>query len=178
MQGRLVGAAVSAALGFMAVVAGPAVAGAAHAARTQRTLTSLLAKQIRSVNHAAHAPAVLLPSFMPLDAKHLWPSGGAAGSAYALSIGAVRHCDGANACFVAEFTATKARSVFGKRVRVRGASKAGFTPLSCGASCSPPQIDFLVSGVRYTIQANLKSRHGDRAALIEAAQSAISAGPR
>ena len=61
---------------------------------------------------------------------------------------------------------------------MRGATRAGFVPLSCGASCSPPQIDFVWHGVRYTIQANLKTRQSDRAALIAAAQSAISAGPR
>lgn len=69
--------------------------------------------------------------------------------------------------------------MFGKRLRVRGASKAGFTPLSCGASCAPPQIDFLVNGIRYVIQANLKkTRKGDKATLIDAAQAAIKAGPR
>jgi hypothetical protein len=115
---------------------------------------------------------------MPLDAKHLYAIGGPSGSRYDLSIGAVRHCGGANACFVADFTAAKASSVFGKPVKVRGATKAGFVRLSCGASCAPPQIDFLVHGIRYTIQANLKTSKGDRAALIAAAESAISAGPR
>jgi hypothetical protein len=61
---------------------------------------------------------------------------------------------------------------------VKGAARAGFAPLSCGASCSPPQIDFLWHGVLYTIQANLNTKQTDRATLIAAAQSAISAGPR
>jgi hypothetical protein len=67
---------------------------------------------------------------------------------------------------------------FGRRVKVRGAAPAGCVPLSCGASCSPPQIDFVTHGVRYTIQANLKTSRGDRAALVQAAQAAIAAGPR
>jgi hypothetical protein len=154
-----------------------AAAGVAQPA-SQRSLPSLFAKQVRSVNRAARAPAVLLPRSMPLGARHLYPSGGPDGSRYDLEIGAVRHCGDADACFVAAFSAAKASKVFGKRVHVRGASKAGFIPLSCGASCAPPQIDFLVGGIRYTIQANLNARRGDRAALIAAAESAISAGPR
>jgi hypothetical protein len=143
-----------------------------------RTLPSLFARQIRAINSAPHAPAVLLPRSMPLDAKHEFAAGGPAGSSYNLSVGAVRNCGDADACAVAFFSAAEAHTVFGKRVRVRGASKAAFIPLSCGGSCSPPQIDFLVHGIRYTIQANIVSSKGDRAALIDAAQSAISAGPR
>jgi hypothetical protein len=114
---------------------------AASAAATPATLPGLLAKQIRAINAAAKSPPVLLPRGLPLDAKHLHPSGGPVGKRYDLEI--------------------------------------GFTPLSCGASCSPPQIVFVVHGVRYTIQANLKkTAKGDRATLIGAAESAIGAGPR
>lgn len=163
----------------LALASGPLAAARTEArSAAQRSLPSLLAKQIRAVNRAKHAPAVLLPKTMPLDANHLYPSGGPSGAGYALSIGAVRHCGGADACFVAEFSAVKSSRVFGRRVHVRGASKAGFIPLSCGASCSPPQLDFLVGATRYTIQANIKSGHGDRVALINAAQAAVSAGPR
>jgi hypothetical protein len=151
---------------------------AASSAEAKTTLPSLFARQIHAINAAPHAPAVLLPRSMPLDATHLFGSGGPSGFGYDLSIGAVRNCGEADACFVADFAAARAHSVFGKRVKVKGASRAGFVALSCGASCSPPQIDFLVGGFRYTIQANVISHHGDRAALIAAAQSAISAGPR
>jgi hypothetical protein len=69
--------------------------------------------------------------------------------------------------------------VSGKRVTVTGASSAGFFPLSCGASCSPPQIQFVAHGVLYTIQANLnRSAKNDKTVLIAAAESAIAAGPR
>jgi hypothetical protein len=151
----------------------------APAVGAARTLPALLARQIRAIDAAAKAPPVLLPRAMPLDAKHLYPSGGASGKRYDLEIGAVRGCGGANACFVAAFTAAPGTTVFGRRVAVTGASRAAFTPLSCGASCSPPQIAFIVHGIRYTIQANLKkTAKGDRATLIRAAESAISAGPR
>ena len=111
--------------------------------------------------------------------RHLYPSGGPSGKRYDLEIGALKNCRGANACFVADFTAAPGTTVFGKQVTVKGATKAGFQPLSCGASCSPPQIVFVVHGITYTIQANLKkTAKGDRGTLISAAESAISAGPR
>ena len=151
----------------------------APAAAAPATLTGLFVRQIDAINTAAKAPPVLLPRAMPLDARHLYPSGGPSGKRYDLEIGAVKNCGGANACFVADFTAAPGRTVFGKRVTVTGATKAGFTPLSCGASCSPPQIVFIVHAIRYTIQANLKkTAKGDRATLIGAAEAAISAGPR
>jgi hypothetical protein len=161
-------------------VAASAAAASAVAAPAGPTapLPSLFAHEIHTINAAAHAPAVLLPRSMPLDAKHLYAAGGPSGNSYDLSIGAVAHCGGADACFVAAFGAVPSTKVFGRRVTVRGATRAAFEPLSCGASCSPPQIDFIVHGVRYTIQANLRTKQTDRAALIAAAQSAISAGPR
>jgi hypothetical protein len=151
----------------------------APASEARTTLPALFTRQIRAIKAAPHAPAVLLPATIPLlDAARLYASGGRSGSGYDLEIGAVRGCRGAHVCFVAAFTASRTTAVFGRRVKVRGASRAGFVPLSCGASCSPPQIDFVVHGVRYTIQANLKTSRGDRTALVQAAQAAIAAGPR
>jgi hypothetical protein len=167
-----------AAASAVAALAVAGVPGAAARARTP-TLPALFAKQIRAINAAPQAAPVLLPANMPLDAVREYPSGGPSGRGYDLEIGAVRRCDGADACFVASFTAEPGKTVFGAPVTVTGASRAGFHPLSCGASCSPPQIDFIVKGVRYTIQANLNhSAPPDKAALIAAAESAISAGAR
>jgi hypothetical protein len=164
--------ATAAALLCAALVAPLALAAAKPA------LPSLFASRIHAIRRVAHAPAVLLPRTMPLDAKRLYAGGGISGTGYELTLGATKNCGAANACFVAAFLAAKGGQVFGKRVTVKGASRAGFVPLSCGASCSPPQIDFIRGGVRYTIQAKLKTKQSDRAALIAAAQSAISAGPR
>jgi hypothetical protein len=155
-----------------------AVAAPIAVAAAKPTLPSLFARQIRAIHRASHAPAVLLPRSMPLDTKRMFAAGGPVKAGYDLEIGAVRHCGGANACFVAGFTAVRGAKTFGQRVTVKGAARAGFLPLSCGASCSPPQIDFIWHGVLYTIQANLKTTQSDRAALVAAAESAISAGPR
>jgi hypothetical protein len=160
------------------LVASAVVLPAATTAAASPTLPALFAHQIGAIQRSAHTTPVLLPGSMPLDAKRLFASGGPDKSGYDLEIGAVRRCGDADACFVADFTAARGAKVFGRRVTVTGASRAGFLPLSCGASCSPPQIDFVWHGVLYTIQANLKTRQSDRAALIAAAQSAIRAGPR
>jgi hypothetical protein len=152
---------------------------AAAPAMASATLPGLLSTQIQKINAAPKAPPVLLPRSMPLDGKHLYPNGAAAGASYDIEIGAVKNCHDADACFIAEFSAARGGKVSGKRVTVTGASSAGFFPLSCGASCSPPQIMFIVHGVRYAIQANLKpSGSSDRAVLIAAAEAAIAAGPR
>jgi len=166
--------------GLLAVVIlGLLVAAPAAAAAATIALPTLLTKQIHAITADAKAPPLLLPPALPLDAKHLYPTGGPLGKRYDIEIGAVKNCGGANACFVADFTAEPGTTVFGKRVTVTGAAKAAFTPLSCGASCSPPQIVFIVHGIRYTIQANLKkTAKGDRATLISAAAAAITAGPR
>jgi hypothetical protein len=152
---------------------------AASAGAGTIALPTVLAKQIHAITADVKAPPVLLPRALPLDAKRLFPSGGPSGKRYAIEIGAVKNCGGADACFVADFMAEPGTTVSGKRVTVTGATKAAFHPLSCGASCSPPQIMFIVHGIQYTIQANLKkTAKGDRATLIGAAESAISAGPR
>jgi hypothetical protein len=152
---------------------------AAPAVASPMTLPGLFAKRIEAINAAPKAPPVLLPRALPVDAKHLYPTGGPSDTGYDLEIGALKGCGGANACLVAAFSAEPGTTVFGKRVTVTGATKAAYHPLSCGASCSPPQIMFVVHGITYTIQANLKkTAKGDRGTLISAAEAAISTGPR
>lgn len=162
---------------FAVLACGVALAVAGPASATN-TLPGVFARQIAAINRTPSAPAVLLPASLAFDARHLYASGGPAGRSYDLELGAVRGCRGADACFVAAFTARRASTTVGRPVTVRGATRAGFAPLSCGASCSPPQIDFLVHGILYTIQARLRTSHGDRGALVAAAESAIAAGPR
>src|SRR6185295_1924918 len=50
---------------------------------------------------------ILLPQRYVSDAKKNFPSGAAFKKSYTLSIGAVRNCGGATACFVADFAARK-----------------------------------------------------------------------
>ena len=116
------------------------------------------------------------PASLPLDGKKFFPSGGPKGAGYELSIGLVKNCGDATACFSADFLATKGGKVYGTPVTVKGASKAGYRGNFCGASCSPAQVDFVVGGFLYTIQANVLTK--PRTTLIAASQSAIAAGAR
>lgn len=64
-------------------------------------------------------------------------------------------------------------------VTVPGASEAQYHGLLCGGSCSPPQIEYIVHGVLYTIQANLAvSTPKDESTMIAAAEASIKAGSR
>ena len=158
------------------LLAAPTVS--AVTAATSANLPAVLARQIAAANRTHGAPHVLLPAHMPLDARHLYPTGTASAHGYAFALGAVRNCGNATACAVAAFSAQRGSTVSGRPVSVRGASRAGFFPLSCGGSCSPPSIEYLVHGVVYTIQANLNGSRHDQATLISAAAASIAAGPR
>jgi hypothetical protein len=156
------------------VLAGFLIAGTALAASPN--LPSLFATQIRAIHRDGAAPAVLLPTSMPLDGKRFFASGGPRGNGYDISLGLAKNCGDATVCFSAEFIATRAGVVYGTPVTVRGASQAGFRGIACGASCSPAQIDFVVRGVHYTIQATVLGNA--KSTLVAAAQSAIAAGRR
>jgi hypothetical protein len=162
------------------LVAGGALAGfliVGTAIASSPNLPSLFASQIRAIHGDSRAPAVLLPASMPLDGKKFFPSGGPKGAGYDLSIGLAKNCGDATVCFSADFLAIKGGKVYGTPVTIKGASKAGYRGISCGASCSPAQVDFVVGGFLYTIQANMTGKNG-KGTLIAAAQSAIAAGAR
>jgi hypothetical protein len=141
-------------------------------------LPALLQTQIDKVHARSHAP-VLLPSRMPTDEAQLYPTGGANRRGYDFELASAPDCGGANACFVAMFTAERGGDPFGRRrVRLSNGRRGYFTPLSCGASCSPPQIQWRERGYLYTIQANVGTRATERRELVRMANSAIIRGPR
>jgi hypothetical protein len=160
-------------------------AGAAHAVSAagpppaiKPNLPSLFAHEITAIDQAKTAPPVLLPTTVPLERTKLYASGGTDKSGWDVSIGAVKNCGGADACFVADFEAIKGRKTFGTPVTLKGATKAAYKPMSCGASCAPATIDFIVHGVLYLFQVQTLQSRNAKATMIAAAQSAIEAGAR
>jgi hypothetical protein len=134
--------------------------------------------QIAAARKANPKIAVLLPSRLPLDyGGRVYGSGGPVAGGYAINLDATARCHGADACFLAFFGAQRGGRLYGARLRLEHGVMAAYRPLSCGASCAPPQIDWLRHGVLYTIQARL-SVGQTRTALIGAADQAIAAGPR
>ena len=88
-------------------------------------------------------------------------------------------CGGANACFVADFSARRGGQPFGRgKVTLAGGRHGRFQPLSCGGSCSPPSISWKQGGVTYSIQANVGTKKTERRILVKMANEAITHGPR
>jgi hypothetical protein len=122
---------------------------------------------------------VLLPQRYVSDSKKNVPTGHARKRAYTLSIGAIRHCGGATACFVADFAAKRgAKPSFTRKVRLVGGRTGYFKPLTCGASCSPPMLEWRQGGVLYWIQAHAGTAGQEKRRLRRMANSAIRHGPR
>ena len=163
------------ALTALGVLAAPAVA----AAPTQDVdVPAALADQIAVAKARSDVP-VRLPAKMTVERGDLFGSGTAHKRSWAMGLDAAPDCGGANACFVASFTAKRGGTPFGQtRVRLRGGRTGHFTPLSCGASCSPPQIQWKMGSTLYTIQARVGTQSTERRMLVRMANSAILHGPR
>jgi hypothetical protein len=126
--------------------------------------------------------AILLPDTLELDFDGTVHASGA-GSArrWSLSLAGAPSCGGATACFLASFTAERGGTpAFRTRVRLRGGIPGWFKPLSCGASCSPPVLQYRRRGVLYEISANVPDRTNAaaRRRLVAAANAALRVGPR
>lgn len=98
---------------------------------------------------------------------------------WTLSLAGAPRC-GANACFLASFSGERGgRPAFTRRVALARGLTGFYKPLSCGASCAPPQIQWLQGGVLFDIQAKVgvAGAARQRAALVAAANEAIAARP-
>jgi len=162
----------------LALLAGLLAAAPADAAKTvdvPATFRSLLPKV-----RAKTTVAILLPSSMKLDfdrGQRLYRATDAHRTGYELELSAAPRCGGANVCFAASYSAARGRRLgFRPNVTLARGVAGHFQPLSCGASCAPPSIAWILGGVRYEIQA--KALPGRRADMVAAANSAIRAGRR
>ena len=156
------------ALALVAVLA-PAAAGATRSI----DLPQLFATQLERARVQTEVP-ILLPETMRSDFKRHFPEGRARPNAWRFDIGAARGCNQATACFVAEFRAVRGRSPSGPRtVRLARGRTGYYQPLACGASCSPPSVEWRERHALYSIQAKVAKRE-----LVRMANSAIRNGPR
>lgn len=122
---------------------------------------------------------VRVPDTLPLDIteSRIFAEGEGRPKGYIISLAGAPDCGGANACTYGYLSA-KTGAKLGARpnARLKGGIRAVFSPLSCGASCSPPSISWRQGGVLYVI--GLKAVPGTKRQFIQLANSAISAGPR
>jgi hypothetical protein len=124
--------------------------------------------------------SVLLPTNLPQYAPQtgLFPSVTHGRGHYELQLGAVAHCNGADACFVAEFSANRGGTHTGAaNVHLNGGVSAWYRPISCGASCAPANLWWRRNGVLYQIQVKDPVAPA-RTMMIALGNSALAAGAR
>lgn len=155
-----------------------AAAAPAPAGTRSVDLPRLFAKQLERARPQTSVP-ILLPQTLRSSFRRHFPEGRADANAWRFDIGAVRRCGTATACFIAEFRGVKGRRPTNKRTVKLARGRTGFfRPLRCGASCSPPSMQWRERGALYTIVAKVGSRRTERAELVRMASSAIRNGPR
>jgi hypothetical protein len=163
--------------GFLALVTAFTIATSAVAIAANTpppvNLLQVLAKPLASAERGK--TPVLVPSRLNAGfrASHLYASGGRSAGGYDIQLGAAPGCDDATACFVAEFSAGKGTLAFRDTVALSKGITGSFHAISCGASCGPATIEWIESGVLYTIQFGAGEKQ-----LVALADSAIGAGPR
>ncbi len=124
--------------------------------------------------HAQTTVPILLPQTMRSDFRRFFAEGRATANAWRFDLGAVRDCNQATACFIAEFKGVRDGRPSGRRtIRLDRGRTGYYRPLSCGASCSPPSIEWRERHALYSIQAKVAKRE-----LVRMANSAIRNGPR
>jgi hypothetical protein len=149
-------------LALSAAMAGPTI-----------DLPELFADQLPRLKEKSTVP-ILLPQRMPDRFDEYFPTGFGRERRWGLQIGAAPGCGGATACFVADFRARAGGRPSGPRKVELARGRSGrFKPLTCGASCSPPSIEWRERGATFSIQAKVRGRR-----LVEMANSAIRNGAR
>jgi hypothetical protein len=166
------------ALGAVVLAAATSLTVVTSAVARTVDVPDLLGAQIPSA--AAIDVPVLLPSRVNLDvgaSTKVYPDGTSKKGSYSLTLSGAKDCGGANACFLAEFSARRGAKLGYKTTNVKLAlgMRGSYHGLSCGASCSPPSIAWIQKGVRYEIAANAL---GGKKAFVTMANSAIRAGNR
>jgi|GEM_PF-1215037 len=125
---------------------------------------------------------ILLPDYLP-DSVHrpLYVTAGGLNGSYGFSLASMPRC-GANACTIGEFSGVKGGTVAEELepVELANGITGRYKPLTCGASCSPPSVEWLDYPHFYSIQLKMNAGDDDkdRAALVALANSAIRAGAR
>ena len=141
-------------------------------------LPSLFANVLPKVKDRTEVP-VLLPQSYRSDSDTNVASGSGRKKGYTLSVAAIRNCGGATACFIAGFSAQRGEDPhYTRKVRLTGGRTGYFKPLTCGASCSPPAIEWVEDDVLYSIQAHAGTKRQEKKRLRRMANSAIRRGAR
>jgi hypothetical protein len=166
---------------LIAVIALAAVAVPALAASSDGKVNvpKKFKKHIPKVKEKSGLP-VLLPQKMwvPVKPSRSYPASAATENSYTLELDAARGCNGANVCFLAQFSAQRdGKFSFKRKVKLTHGIVGRFYPVHCGASCAPAFIQWKEFGVLYEIQNKGVGKHEKRW-MQKLANSAIRNGPR
>jgi hypothetical protein len=124
--------------------------------------------------------AVRLPSKIHVfvNPKKTFAEGSSTKKSYVLDLVAAKPCHGANACFLAGFSAVRGgKPAYKKTVSLTRGITGYFKPITCGASCSPATIQWKQGKVLYEIQ-NKGAVKPEKAGMAKLANSAIRGGRR
>jgi hypothetical protein len=163
-------------IALAAVVAVPALAASSDG---KVNVPKKFKKHIPKVKEKSGLP-VLLPQKMwvPVRPSRSYPASFANEKGYTLELDAARGCNGANVCFLAQFSGTRGGEFsFKRKVKLTHGLVGRFYPVHCGASCAPAFIQWKEFGVLYEIQDKGVGRHEKRW-MQKLANSAIRNGPR
>lgn len=147
-------------------------------------VVKILRPVLQKIRKQANAP-ILLPSKLPssVNENEIHFVGGEGKSdGWEISLYYKEGCG--DACFVGYFEAKRdgkvSRDEVDRVVRLVNGISGYYTARSCGASCAPPQINWMDKGVMYTIQfkVNNRTKKHDEAEVIALANSAIQGGAR
>lgn len=161
--------------GALALTAALALPAAAHARIV--SVPNVLANQIERVGPRTEVP-IRLPARLDLGYDgRAYGEGAGSRREYDFDISGAPGCGHATACFFAHFSGERGRQLFfPQRVRLANGIVGRYKPLGCGASCSPPAIEWRQGGYVYRIQWKTPAR-APRRALIRKANQSIRATP-
>ena len=168
--------ALAATAAALALLAAPATAGDSDLISPP----SIFKKNLPEVK-ADSGLDVYLPSHMRVftKARRVKGVGTAENDFYDLELGIGSRCNGANACFIGNFTGTRgAKPAFARKARLTGGRTGYWKGITCGASCSPAEIQWVENGVLYSVATKAVGVKKEKGTLVKLANSAITAGPR
>ncbi len=173
-----------AAVATVALVAAMVWTAAPASAERERStgtieLRKLFPGEIRRLALRTVVP-VLLPPTLPWGdvVPRLYLNGRASETRWSISIAAAPGCRNATACLVASFEGRRGAELpRAPNLRLPGGQRAVYTPIRCGASCSPATLVFLHRGAVVTWRLKEPPPGGSRA-LARLAAAAIDVGSR
>jgi hypothetical protein len=157
------------------------LAGVASAAGQNISVLDVLGSNVAKVKAKTTVP-VRVPSTLRVyfSRSKIFPiKPTASTNSYTMEIGIGRHCNGANVCYIAGFYAQRgAKPAFKRKVGLTQHRTGYFKPLTCGASCSPPELEWIQRGVLYSVAYKGSDQAHEKSYLVSLANGAIKAGPR